>query len=525
MTAKVTLCICVIVTFIFSCSSETTTTTGSINWWCTQTPHHKTCNHHVAVNNISSATISINHFLEMTVKAAIYEARVVRKLAQGIEANYPNVPGKSLWRSCIDYFDGIVFTLNMVLDPTNQPSPLDVHTWLSASITYINVCEKGFETINITTNMLPLISTNLTQLLLNSLAISVAIRGDDSPELHEWNLSDEYKLSNLAMNKPDVVVAKDGSGNFTTVQKAINNVGYRRGRCKRYVIYVKRGIYKEQVVIPYNVSCIMMYGDGVGKTIITGNRHAGGDMLSTSKAGDLKDSATFQVWGRRFIALRIAFRNTAGPQGGQAVAFLSGSDKSALYHCSIEGYQDTLFAFHSKQFYKECKIFGTVDFIFGAAHAVFQDCSIFLRKPLPGGGLVVTANGRKYPNESGGYSLQGCRIKAAGDLKPVIGKYKKAFLGRPWFPYARTVYMQSFLDDLVDPQGWLDSWGFNQTAYCGEYKNYGPGSSTKQRVKWPGHRVITDPNIARRFTVVEFIAGNKWLPASSVPFVPGFEKL
>ncbi|KAF5771283.1 putative pectinesterase [Helianthus annuus] len=83
--------------------------------------------------------------------------------------------------------------------------------------------------------------------------------------------------------------------------------------------------------------------------------------------------------------------------------------------------------------------------------------------------------------------------------------------------------MQSFLDDLVDPQGWLDSWGYNQTAYYGEYKNSGPGSSTDRRVNWPGYQAITDPNIANQFTVAEFNNGTKWLPTSGVPFVPGFE--
>ncbi|KAK1409191.1 hypothetical protein QVD17_35716 [Tagetes erecta] len=531
MTMQVTLLIiiCLITSFIFSCSPETTAT-GSINWWCTQTPYHQTCHHHVTkITNISTTTKTINQFLNIIVKATMHEAHAVLEQVHEIEVNYPNVSGKSLWGSCADYFDGIMFTLNMVLDHlTYQPSPFDVRTWLSACLTYINVCEKGFEMINMTNTMLPVISTDLTQLLLNSLAISIAITAHSSPRLHEWNFSEENK-SNLQVKTPDVVVARDGSGNFTTVQEAVNWAGHRRRQrednYKRYVIYVKSGVYEEHVVIPHEATHITMYGDGIDKTIITGDRHSGGDMLGTSKAGDLKDSATFQVWGRRFMALDLTVRNTAGPQGGQAVAFLSGSDKSVIYRCSIVGYQDTLFAFHSKQFYKDCQIFGTVDFIFGAAEVVFQDCDIFLRKPLPGGGLVVTANGRKYINESGGYSLQGCKITAADDLKPVIDKYKKAFLGRPWFPYARTVYMQCLFDDILNPRGWLDSWGFNETAYCGEYKNSGPGSSTDQRVKWPGYHDITDPNIARQFTVAKFIKGNRWLPSSGVPFVPGFERL
>ncbi|KAK9060952.1 hypothetical protein SSX86_018132 [Deinandra increscens subsp. villosa] len=512
--------VCFLMSFIFSSSSSLTTTTGSIDWWCTQTPHYQTCNHHIAYSNISSTTISINQFLDMTVAAAINEARSVQKRAQGIYLDYePNALGKNLWGSCVDYFDGIVFTLNMVLDPTEQARPLDVHTWLSAGLTYINVCEKGFEMINMTNTMLLSISTELRELLLNSLAISVAIQGgsysNNSRGLHGWEFSNEYKLLNSRNFDPDVTVAKDGSGDFMTVQEAVDSTRKEREWGERYVIFVKRGVYEEQVYIAHDVNFVLMYGEGVNNTIISAAEHSG---------GDLKSSATFQVWGRGFMAVDMTFRNTAGPNGGQAVAFLSNSDESVIYHCSIEGYQDTLFSLHFKQFYKECQIFGTVDFIFGNGHSVFQDCQVFLRKPLPGGGLVVTAQGRQYQNESSGFSLQGCNITAGEDLKPVIDQFKKAFLGRPWFDYARTVFMESFLDDLVDPLGWEDGWGHKDTAYCGEYNNYGPGSTTDHRVDWPNYEAITDPDIAKQFTVVEFIVGDDWIPTTGVPYVPGFER-
>ncbi|XP_022008484.1 pectinesterase [Helianthus annuus] len=379
------------------------------------------------------------------------------------------------------------------------------------------MCEKGFEMKNITTDLLPKVTTNLTQLLLNSLATSVVIKGGNPPGLHELNFGNElYNFLGLETVQPNVVVAKDGSGNFTTVQEAVNSRG-QGASGQRYTIYVKSGVYEEYVVIPQEAPLITMYGDGIGNTVITGNRHFNGS--------DLKGTATFKVWSKRFIAVNMTFRNTAGPEAQQAVAFLSGSDKSAYYQCSFEGYQDTLYTFHSRQFYKQCQIFGTVDFIFGASPAVFQDCDILLRKPLPEGGLVVTANGQKFSNLSGGYSLQGCKIHAADDLKPVVGQFAKAFLGRPWFQYSETVYMESFIDDLVDPQGWLDSWGYKETAYCGEYKNSGPGSSTDQRVDWPSFHVITDPNTANQFTVAEFINGTEWLPTYGVPFVSGLETL
>ncbi|GJU12539.1 putative pectinesterase [Tanacetum coccineum] len=458
----------------------------------------------------------------MTVQVAINEARVVLKRVQEIESTYPNVPGKSSWGSCVDYFNGIVYTLNMVLDQTLKPTPLETQTWISGGLTYINVCEKGFEMINIANTIVPVISNKLKELMLNSLAISLAIRGADTDTntnthgIMDWNFSDEYNLSNLALERPDVVVAKDGSGNYETIQEAVNSAG--KGKGKRYVIYVKAGVYEENVKIVHQMEYIKMYGDGIHKTIVTGDRTFG-------RYGDLKETATFQVWGRGFIARDMTFRNTAGPEGQQAVALLSGSDQSVFYRCSIQGYQDTLYTFSSIQFYKECQIYGTVDFIFGDALAVFQDCEILFRKPIPGGGLVVTAHGRIHTNQSTGYSFQGCKITAATDLKPVIGQYSKAFLGRPWFPHASTVYMQSFIDDLVDPRGWLDNQGYKKTTFYGEYNNYGPGSSTNKRVKWHGYHVIKDPKIAGLFTVSKFISGNQWLPETGVPFTSGLKIL
>ncbi|XP_024981289.1 pectinesterase 2-like [Cynara cardunculus var. scolymus] len=524
MVMKLPLFICFIVTFTFSCSSETTFS-GNIKWWCGQTPHYQTCDYYLSHRNFSTiASLSTTEFLEMSVQVAIDEALVVRKRAHEIESKYPNVPGKGLWSSCVDYFDAIVFTLNSVFDRNLDPLPLDIQTWISAAFAYINACEEGFELINMTNTILPAISSNLTELILNSLAISVVYRGRNTPGFVDWNYPNEYKLSNnLASNGPNVVVAQDGSGDFTTVQAAVNAAANRAQPMKRFVIYVKAGTYTENVVIPDEVGYITMYGDGIGKTIITGSRHAGGDALKTTMAGDLKSTATIQVWGREFIARDMTFRNTAGPYAGQALAFFSVSDQSVLYHCSFEGYQDTLYACGNKQFYKECQIYGTVDFIFGDAAAVFQDCGIFLRRPRPGGGLVVTANGRKSHNESSGYSLQGCKITAGDDLKPVIGQYKKAFLGRPWGAYAKTVFMENYLDDLIDPQGWMDSWGNKDTCYCGEYKNYGPGSSTANRVKWRSFHKITNQKSARRFTVGKLLSGNHWLPKTGVPYIAGFE--
>lgn len=227
------------------------------------------------------------------------------------------------------------------------------------------------------------------------------------------------------------------------------------------------------------------------------------------------------VVGDNFIARDITIRNTAGPNNHQAVALRSGSDLSVFYRCSFEGYQDTLYVHSDRQFYRECDIYGTVDFIFGNAAVVLQNCNIFARNP-PNRTNTLTAQGRTDPNQSTGIIIHNCRVTAASDLKPVQSSVK-TFLGRPWQQYSRTVYIKTFLDSLINPAGWME-WSGNfalNTLYYAEYMNTGPGSSTANRVKWRGYHVLTSPSEVSQFTVGNFIAGNSWLPATNVPFTSG----
>lgn len=227
------------------------------------------------------------------------------------------------------------------------------------------------------------------------------------------------------------------------------------------------------------------------------------------------------VVGNGFVAKGITFENTAGPSKHQAVAFRSGSDLSAFYQCSFVANQDTLYVHSLRQFYRECDIYGTVDFIFGNAVAVLQSCNIYARKPNPNQKNTLTAQGRDDPNQNTGISILNCVIAAAPDLIPVKSSFK-TYLGRPWKEYSRTVIMISYIDDLVDPAGWLD-WNGTfalSTLYYGEYENRGPGSETSGRVTWPGYRVIEDSSNASQFTVEAFIQGNEWLKYTDIPFSP-----
>ena len=226
--------------------------------------------------------------------------------------------------------------------------------------------------------------------------------------------------------------------------------------------------------------------------------------------------------GPGFVATDITFRNTAGAIKHQAVAVRNGADLSTFYRCSFEGYQDTLYAHSLRQFYRECDIYGTVDFIFGNAAALFQNCNIYPRLPMPGQFNPITAQGRTDPNQNTGISIHNCTIRAADDLAS-SNSTTQTYLGRPWKEYSRTVYMQSFMDSLINTVGWRE-WDGNfalSTLYYAEYDNTGPGSDTTNRVTWPGYHVITNATDAGNFTVSNFLLGDNWLPQTAVPYSGG----
>ncbi|XP_074351593.1 putative pectinesterase/pectinesterase inhibitor 41 [Apium graveolens] len=168
-----------------------------------------------------------------------------------------------------------------------------------------------------------------------------------------------------------VVVSQDGTGDFTTIKDALtlgpNKIVASDGY---FVIYVTVGVYEEYVYIPNNNKYIRMIGDGINQIVITGN-HSTADGLATF------NSTIFAVVGQGFIPVNITFRNTAGAVNHQAVAMRSREDMSTFYSCSFEGYQDTLYPHSNRQFYTECDIYDTVDFIFGNRAAVLQDCNIY----------------------------------------------------------------------------------------------------------------------------------------------------
>ncbi|KEH22545.1 pectinesterase/pectinesterase inhibitor [Medicago truncatula] len=510
---------------IFSiASSRKGPSSSNIDWWCNLTPHPKPCKHYTTQMNNHFKIKHRVEFREMLVKLALNQALTMQKEAQDNSQQQQNSSvHKTVHADCFKLFENTIFHLNHTLEGLNNASkncsPNDVQTWLTTSLTNIETCKSGALELN-AQDFNFIMQTNVIEMIRNILAINMHFlkhnKETEEGSFPNWFSMHERKLlQSKSPVKYNIVVAKDGSGQYKTVQAALNAAAKRKYKT-RFVIHVKKGVYKENIEVAVHNDNIMLVGDGMQNTIITSSRSVQGGFTTYS-------SATAGIDGLHFIARDITFQNTAGPHKGQAVALRSASDLSVFYRCAISGYQDTLMAHAQRQFYRQCFIYGTVDFIFGNAAVVFQNCNIFARKPLDGQANMITAQGRGDPFQNTGISFHNCQIMAASDLKPVVDKYK-TFLGRPWQQYSRVMVMKTFMDTLVSPLGW-SPWGdtdFAQdTLYYGEYENYGPGSSTANRVKWPGYHAITNPKEASKFTVAGLITGPTWLATTTVPFTSG----
>jgi len=229
------------------------------------------------------------------------------------------------------------------------------------------------------------------------------------------------------------------------------------------------------------------------------------------------------VLGEGFLGLAMGFRNTAGPEGHQAVAARVQADRAVFANCRFEGFQDTLYTVAHRQFFRSCIITGTIDFIFGDAAVIFQNCILVVKKPSVGQSNAVTAQGRLDNKQNTAIVLHKCTIKADDALIPVKATVK-SYLGRPWKQFSRTIVMESEIGDFISPEGW-SPWNGNfalSTLYYAEYANTGPGASTTARVKWPTLKVINKAE-ASKWTVGTFLTGT-WVQNSGVPSQLGLYK-
>jgi pectinesterase len=295
----------------------------------------------------------------------------------------------------------------------------------------------------------------------------------------------------ISNGQPKVItVAKDGSGNFTSVQQAFNSIPLHNK--KRITVYVKKGVYKEKLHLDSTKEFVTLKGEDRFSTILTFNDHTGvispkGDTINTYSSYSFLESAN------NFRAENICFNNDAGFTAGQAVALDITGDKVAIENCRITGNQDVLFMSYpsTRQVFLHCYIEGTTDFIFGPSTAWFEQCHIHSKK-----NSHVTA--ASTPAEQAyGFVFHDCVL--TGDT--ILNKVS---LGRPWRPYAKVVYFECYIDRHIYPAGW-SNWNNTEnykTTYYAEYHNYGPGADTKNRISW-SHQ-LSDEQI-KQYTIQNVI--------------------
>ena len=263
-----------------------------------------------------------------------------------------------------------------------------------------------------------------------------------------------------------LVVSRDGTGDFRTLQEAVESA--RAFMDYTVTIYVKNGVYKEKVIVPSWVENIDIIGEDRDKTIITYDDHANINKMGTFR------TYTVKVEGSDITFKNLTIENNAA-QLGQAVALHTEGDRLKFINCRILGNQDTIYtgAKFTRLYFKDCYIDGTTDFIFGPSTALFENCMIHSKR-----NSYVTA--ASTPKEAKyGYVFKHCKLTA----EPGVDK---VYLGRPWRPYAYTLFIECELGKHIVPAGW-HNWGKQsneETARYMEYKNTGEGANASERVAW-----------------------------------------
>ncbi|KAK1398851.1 Pectinesterase [Heracleum sosnowskyi] len=535
----------------FSFSITSAANYPNSNSICNSTPYPALCRSSLPKNNVTATVYDYGRFC---VRNSLFAAQKFQFLIETYLRDLTLSTGaKRALEDCrllaglnMDYLTSSFQTVNKTQTVSTSVAE-DIQTLLSALLTNTQTCREGLQ--EIASSWISSKNDISTPLANDTKLYSVSLALFDNGWVHNKNrapshpskkllglrdgrlplkMSDKNKAifentghrkllqstggNNQVVVNEMVTVSQDGTGNFTSINDAVAAAPNKTVADSGYfMIYVTAGVYEEYVVIAKNKRYLMMVGDGINQTVITGD-HSVNDGWSTF------NSSTFAVVGVGFVGINMTIRNTAGAIKHQAVALRNSADLSTFYSCSFEGYQDTLYVHSLRQFYRECDIYGTVDFIFGNAAVVLQNCNIYPRLPLDKQFNAITAQGRSDPNQNTGISIQNCNITPADDLASSDGT-TQTYLGRPWKEYSRTIYMQSFMDSFINPDGWRE-WSGDfalNTSYYAEFNNTGPGSNTSSRVTWTGFHIIDDTDAAN-FTVSNFILGDNWIPQSGTPY-------
>jgi pectinesterase len=303
---------------------------------------------------------------------------------------------------------------------------------------------------------------------------------------------------------PTVTTGIHGTNAFPTIQNALDHHPWP-GPGGRVIIEIAPGVYHERLNITQNHPNITLRGMGKSPSgvVITNS-------LNARQAGGTFFSETVEVDGEGFEADNVTFENSAG-NTGQAVAVAVRADRAIFKRCRFLGYQDTLFADYGRQYYVDSYIEGAIDFLFGNAAAVFDHEE--LRVNGPG---ALTAQSRTSPQQSTGYVILNSRVDSAISAR----KRRQIWLGRPWRPYSRVVFLRTWLPAEVVPAGW-NNWSDprnEKTAWYAEYDDSGPGARPASRASWS--RQLTSAQ-AKAFEPRAFLAGaDGWDPVAAAAKLP-----
>ncbi|NCI51630.1 pectin esterase [Sediminibacterium roseum] len=315
-----------------------------------------------------------------------------------------------------------------------------------------------------------------------------------------------------------ITVAQNGSGDYKTVQEALDAVPLNN--TVPVEIFIKKGVYREKLHLDSSRDHVRITGVP-GETVLTYDDHTGsvapdGSIINTMT------SQTFYIGANDVKLVYLTIENTAGLTAGQAVAVRVQGDRVFFLNCRIIGFQDTLFTSgaDSRQYYRNCLIEGSTDFIFGPSTALFDECLLRSKK-----NSHVTAASTPEGNEYG-YVFRACKLVADSGLN-------KVSLGRPWRPYASVTYIACKLDGHIIAGGW-DNWNNpanEKTVRYAEYRNSGAGASPKTRVPWS--RQLKDEEV-KQFTIENILRGWNpygeqfvqpaipWLPTGRGGYQPGY---
>lgn len=306
---------------------------------------------------------------------------------------------------------------------------------------------------------------------------------------------------------PDVKTGIEGTKEFPKIQMALDHHPWP-GPGGRVYIEIAPGVYHERLNVTQNHPNITLVGMGKSPADVTIT-----NSLNAKEAGGTFFTETVEVNGTDFEADNVTFENTAG-NTGQAVAIVVRADRTVFKHCRFLGHQDTLFADYGRQYYVDSYVEGGVDFIFGDAAAVFDHDELHANGPG-----YLTAQSRTSPEQPTGYVIVDSTITAGPEVK-ADPKGHGIYLGRPWRPYARVVYLRDQLPEEIVPAGW-NNWGKEEnekTAWFAEFGDTGPGTRTAERVTWAHQLTAAE---AKQFEPRRFLAGaDGWDPVKAARELP-----